>query len=84
MSKDLALVNTVECGERNADFNGIRASTSINPLDRDHPPVSAENITENSNNNYTSHDVENKKVCLGYCSRKLYNVLSKLLNLQLD
>lgn len=62
MSKDLSSVSAVERGERNVDFNGIRASTSVNRQDRDQPPpVSAENITENSNNNYTSLDVENKK-----------------------
>lgn len=63
MSRDLALVSTVECGERNADLHGICASTSVNQQDRDQPPVSVENITENSNNNYTSLDAvtENKK-----------------------
>lgn len=63
MSKDFALVSALERDELNADLNGICASTSVNQQDRDQPTVSAENITENSNNNFNSLDVENKKVC---------------------
>lgn len=61
MSKDLALVSALERDELNVDLDGICASTSVNQQDREQPPVSAENITENANNNFNSLDVENKK-----------------------